>query len=121
MTRSRLVLDRTDEKLLQIEVVFATVERQELIELQMPAGSTAADAVAGSGLRNSFPGDIGPDNPLGIWGRLVEPGHSLEDGDRVEIYRKLQRDPREARRLLAQQGRSMNQGRAGNTRDDDQR
>ena len=44
---------------------------------------------------------------LGIWGRLVNRDQTLEDGDRVEIYRPLEIDPRETRRRLAAEGKTM--------------
>jgi hypothetical protein len=39
--------------------------------------------------------------PTGIWGRPVERDETLADGDRVEVYRELEIDPKEARRLRA--------------------
>ncbi len=96
--------------LLHIEVAFATAERQSLVELELPVGSTVQDAVSQSGLCEKYAKHISVDSPVGIWGRIADPGQMLEDGDRVEIYRRLQLDPREARRILADQGRSMNQG-----------
>jgi len=47
---------------------------------------------------------------VGVWGRPVDRSHIAYDGDRIEIYRPLLLDPRDARRLLAEQGRTMNQG-----------
>jgi len=38
---------------------------------------------------------------LGIFGRRVPPEHPLRDGDRVELYRTLVLDPKEARRRRA--------------------
>ena len=95
--------------LLDIEVVFATAKRQELISLRMPAGSTVADAIAESGLATLFASEFENDSPVGVWGKLARADQVLKDGDRVEIYRPLHIDPREARRLLAEQGRSMNE------------
>jgi putative ubiquitin-RnfH superfamily antitoxin RatB of RatAB toxin-antitoxin module len=43
----------------------------------------------------------------GIWGRPVERDQAVSDGDRVELYRPLNMDPREARRRLAAAGRTM--------------
>ena len=47
---------------------------------------------------------------IGVWGRVVEPGYRLKSGDRVEIYRPLEIDPRDARRKLAEAGRTMREG-----------
>lgn len=89
-----------------VSVVYAERDRQTLIELAVPAGTTAAAAVALSGIRGRHPG-IAPDAPLGIHGRLVPPGRPLVEGDRVELYRPLPADPKETRRQLARAGRTM--------------
>lgn len=101
--------DAASEKL-DIEVVFATAERQELIQLSVPRGTTAGAAIDLSGMRDRFPGLIDPPAGIGVWGHVTGPDRVLKDGDRVEIYRDLLLNPREARRILAEQGRSMNQG-----------
>ncbi|HVC36771.1 MAG TPA: RnfH family protein [Gammaproteobacteria bacterium] len=48
---------------------------------------------------------------MGIYGRIVKPDHVLVDGQRLEIYRPLTRDPKEARRERAAQGRHMSKSR----------
>ena len=107
-------------EILNIEVVFATAERQELVALSVPPGTTAGAAIELSGIRDRFPGLIDSRVSIGVWGRVTGGDRQLNDGDRVEIYRELVLDPREARRLLAEQGRSMNQGELpGSTRDSD--
>jgi putative ubiquitin-RnfH superfamily antitoxin RatB of RatAB toxin-antitoxin module len=42
---------------------------------------------------------------MGIGGKVIEATHVLRDGDRVEILRPLELDPREARRRRASTGR----------------
>ena len=89
---------------LLIEVVAGDAGRQKLVELTLPAGSTVADAIAASRLAETF-SDLGVGRTqVGIWGRLVERAERLQDGDRVELYRPLELDPREARRLRAKAG-----------------
>lgn len=86
---------------LHVEVAFATKERQELVALDLELGATVADAVRQSGLPGLF-GQVDFDElQVGIWGRVVERDTALSEGDRVELYRPLERDPREARRELA--------------------
>jgi putative ubiquitin-RnfH superfamily antitoxin RatB of RatAB toxin-antitoxin module len=69
------------------------------VSLELPPDSRLADALAASGLA------IPPDAPCGIWGRAVERGAPLRDGDRVEAYRALTVDPKVARReRFARQG-----------------
>ncbi len=96
---------------IRVEVVFATAERQRLVELALPVGATVRDAIRRSGLSKHFP-DVDLDAlEVGIWGRVVPREQLLKDGDRVEVYRPLELDPREARRRLAAAGRTM--GRPG--------
>jgi putative ubiquitin-RnfH superfamily antitoxin RatB of RatAB toxin-antitoxin module len=86
---------------MQVEVVFALPDRQHLESLELAESSTVADAIESSGLAEAFPGiDLG-ELQAGLWGKPVEWTHSLRDGDRVELYRPLLVDPREARRLKA--------------------
>ncbi|MDN3518352.1 RnfH family protein [Aquisalimonas lutea] len=91
---------------IRIQVACARPEKQRIRSLELPAGTTAREAVQRSGLAAEFP-EIDPDRaPLGIYGRHVEDGHVLRDGDRVEVYRPLVIDPREARRQRARAKRS---------------
>jgi putative ubiquitin-RnfH superfamily antitoxin RatB of RatAB toxin-antitoxin module len=86
---------------IRVEVVFATAERQELVALELDEGATVADAIDKSGLRALFSQVDFDTLEAGIWGRVVEPTTVLGEGDRVELYRPLARDPRDARRELA--------------------
>lgn len=86
---------------LHLEVVFATPERQELVTMTLEPGATVADAIRESGLRDVFSHVDLDALQTGIWGRIVARSTPLADGDRVEIYRPLERDPRDARRELA--------------------
>ena len=90
-----------------VEVVYALPERQRVVQLALRAGMTADEAVTASGLAGEFP-EIGT-RPLllGIFGRRVDGTQPLRDGDRVEIYRELKFDPREARRRAAHGARSV--------------
>lgn len=94
---------------IEVEVVYALAERQALVALAVPAGATAGDAVEKSGIAEKFPAQDLSACQLGIWGRVVNRDQVLAAGDRVEIYRPLAIDPREARRKLAAEGRSMGQ------------
>ena len=94
------------ERRLRIEIAWAQRELQTLIELTVPAGTTAGEAVELSGIRAGHP-EIPPHAPLGIHGRVVAASRELADGDRIEIYRPLPADPKETRRRLAREGRAM--------------
>ncbi len=95
------------EKQIAVEVVFALPDRQELLRVALRPGSTVAEAIDASAIADRFPDRDFDSCAVGIWGRLVERDQALEDGDRVEIYRPLEIDPRDARRKLAAQGKSM--------------
>ncbi len=88
------------------EIVFATEKRQELITVQVVAGTTVAEAIESSPLQDLFPDTALGDCLTGIWGRLVERTHVLQEGDRIELYRPLQNDPRDARRERAATGKN---------------
>jgi uncharacterized protein len=89
------------DKPVAVEVVCATVERQVLRRLRLPAGSTVIQAVEQSGILQELPEvDFDPSR-LGIFSRRVAPDDVLQDGDRVEIYRPLTLDPKDARRRRA--------------------
>ena len=86
---------------ISVEVVYATPDRQELVALELEQGSTVAQAIEHSGLAGKFADfDLDPAR-VGIFSRKVGLDHVLHDGDRVEIYRPLQADPKEARRQRA--------------------
>jgi putative ubiquitin-RnfH superfamily antitoxin RatB of RatAB toxin-antitoxin module len=92
---------------MQVEVVFALPDRQALVSVTVGKGATVADAISRSGLKAEFSNQDLDSMPVGIWGRPTARDCRLKDGDRVEIYRPLQRDPRDARRELAQSGLTM--------------
>lgn len=86
---------------MRIEVVYATPSRQELVELDVEAPLRVDDAIRMSRIESLFPEEDLSAREVGIWGRVVTRDTTAGDGDRIEIYRSLERDPREARRLRA--------------------
>jgi putative ubiquitin-RnfH superfamily antitoxin RatB of RatAB toxin-antitoxin module len=89
---------------LAVEVVLATPEQQVLLALRVAAGANVADVIAASGIASRFPGLSLDDMPAGIWGKAVTRDTRVSEGDRVELYRPLLTDPREARRQRALAG-----------------
>lgn len=81
---------------LQVEVVLAWPDRFLARTLQLPDGSTVADAVSAAALAGATPG-----MPCAVHGTVVAPTQLLHDGDRVELLRPLLADPKEARRRRA--------------------
>jgi hypothetical protein len=88
-------------ELLQVEVVFADEAGVFKKPLRIEPGATVADAVRVSGIAADL-GVSGIDPArIGVFGRVVSSTTPLRDGDRVEIYRPLKIDPKEARRRRA--------------------
>lgn len=94
-------------KPLHVEFAFALPDEQVLQDLELDAGATVADAINQSAVARRFPQENIAALQAGIWGQPVGQNHLLTAGDRVELYRPLQRDPREARRDLATSGLTM--------------
>ena len=94
---------------IRVEVVFASAARQRLIAVTLEHGATVADAISASSIAKEFPRESLDELQVGIWGHLVERDCVLSDGGRVELYRSLEMDPRQARRQLALLGRTMGQ------------
>lgn len=84
---------------MRVEIVFALPGRQELLEVDVAEGATVADVIAGSDLSQCFPGQDFAALQAGIWGKVVARDQLVREGDRVELYRPLEIDPKEARRL----------------------
>ncbi|OED38399.1 hypothetical protein AB833_19660 [Chromatiales bacterium (ex Bugula neritina AB1)] len=86
---------------LHIEVVYALSDRQAVVSLRMTDGARVRDAVAESGILQSYPELVLNETPVGIYGVRAEYSTPLRDGDRVELYRPLLIDPMQARRARA--------------------
>jgi hypothetical protein len=98
---------------LAIEVVYCPRPSVcERVELELDAPATLADALRASGLPARH-GLAEAELRVGIWGRAQPPGTLLRTRDRVEIYRPLIVDPKEARRLRYRQHREAGRGPAG--------
>ncbi|MCD9569877.1 RnfH family protein [Pseudomonas protegens] len=91
------------ESMISIEVAYAAVDRQALISVQVPQGSTLRAALQASAIRQQFPELDLAACPVGIFGKQVSDPekHVIQAGDRIEVYRPLLADPKEVRRLRA--------------------
>jgi putative ubiquitin-RnfH superfamily antitoxin RatB of RatAB toxin-antitoxin module len=92
---------KDDQQYIQVEVVLAMADRQELVVLEVSVGTTLAEAITQSGLSGMFEGFELNLEQVGIFGRKASPEQILQAGDRVEIYRPLIADPKEVRRQRA--------------------
>jgi putative ubiquitin-RnfH superfamily antitoxin RatB of RatAB toxin-antitoxin module len=109
-------MDSGVEKHIRVEVAYATPDQQLIIAVEVPEGCTALEAVEQSGIAERFDTiDIYQD-PMGIFSQplngkvLPEPSdYILQPRDRVEIYRPLLIDPKQAR-LNRAKNKEMTQG-----------
>jgi putative ubiquitin-RnfH superfamily antitoxin RatB of RatAB toxin-antitoxin module len=84
---------------LQIEVVYSPAPRiVDQVELRLPAGATVEHALRESGFLERYALAAVEQLSVGVWGKRCALGDVLRDRDRVEIYRPLLVDPKEARR-----------------------
>jgi putative ubiquitin-RnfH superfamily antitoxin RatB of RatAB toxin-antitoxin module len=95
---------------INVEVVYALPERQELSSLTLPSGTTVGQAIEASGLLARYPEIDVTKNKLGVYAKLAKPDTALRDRDRVEIYRPLIADPKEVRKQRAAEGKAMKKG-----------
>lgn len=92
-----------DKSSIVVEVVYALADKQKLLRLTVPHGTTVRQAALQSGMQAHFPDLDLHNSPLGIFGKAVSKPDErvLEEGERVEIYRPLIADPKEVRKQRA--------------------
>jgi putative ubiquitin-RnfH superfamily antitoxin RatB of RatAB toxin-antitoxin module len=85
--------------MIDVEVAFALPDQQKIVALQVPIGTTVYDAAVMSGIVDQFEGLQLAGTPIGIFGKVVKnpQAEEIRQGQRVEIYRPLTIDPKEAR------------------------
>jgi putative ubiquitin-RnfH superfamily antitoxin RatB of RatAB toxin-antitoxin module len=93
-----------------IEVVFAKLDEQVMEQLHVPSDTTIEEAIRQSGILDRFPEIDLAHNKVGVFGKAAALQSTLHDGDRIEIYRPLIADPKQARKKRAEQGKSMKKG-----------
>jgi len=106
----------TDSSMIRVEVAYALPEKQTLLSLSVPAGTTALEAVEQSGILAIFPQiDVNTDK-MGVFSQVLgtkgldDPAsYKLRERDRVEIYRPLIADPKEVRRRRAEEAKAKKQ------------
>ena len=86
------------ENTIRVEVAYATLAKQKILEIEVPVGVTVRTAIERSRIQDEFPEIDLAKNKVGVYGKLRGLGDTCADGDRIEIYRPLLVDPKEARR-----------------------
>ena len=84
---------------MRVSVAIAWPERQEVIDLDLPEGSTVADALARA--QELLPGADLRSMRTGVWSHPCPLEHRLREDDRVELYRPLVADAKQMRRARA--------------------
>ncbi len=92
---------------MHVQVAAGDAQRQRVLNLEVRRGTTARGAINKSALAALFPEMNIAAMPLAIFASPVDDDHELAAGDRVEVLRPLREDPRERRRQLAAEGRTM--------------
>jgi len=90
-----------------VEVAYALPHEQLIVPIKVNQGITAEEAIRTSGIMNKFPEIDLSVNKIGIFGKLAKTDTPLRHLDRVEIYRPLIADPKEARKQRAADVRVM--------------
>lgn len=85
-------------ELISVEVAFATSAKQIVLPLQVSGDATVEQAIRQSGILREFPQIDLSVHQVGIFGERVQLDTPLAPGDRIEIYRPLLADPKQARR-----------------------
>ena len=96
--------------MINVEVVFALPTTATSLSIEVLEGTTVEQAVIQSGIIEKCPEIDAQALTLGVWNRTVKPTQELKNGDRIEIYRPLIADPKDARRKRAE--KAKDEGRA---------
>jgi putative ubiquitin-RnfH superfamily antitoxin RatB of RatAB toxin-antitoxin module len=86
---------------IRVSVIYADPNCQIELSVDIDPFATVDDAIRASGITAKLPSGFKP-VAIGIFGRTVSANDKLRAGDRIELYRPLKIDPKEARRRRAQ-------------------
>lgn len=93
------------DKMINVEVAYARADKQEIIAIELHAGSTIEQAILQSGILDIFPEIDLTKQQVGIFSQPRELSDAVKNGERIEIYRPLMMDPKEARRRKAKKSK----------------
>lgn len=89
-----------ESHMLNIQIVYALPEKPTMVDCQVADGCDVLQAITQSNILSQCQINL-TDHYVGIYGKLVELTQLVNNGDRIEIYRKLINDPKEIRRKRA--------------------
>lgn len=84
--------------MVNVGVAYSTQSKQVWLKIELPDGSTVIDAIEESGILDMFPEIDLENQKIGIYGKMTKPDVTLQEGDRVEIYRPITADPKTVKR-----------------------
>jgi putative ubiquitin-RnfH superfamily antitoxin RatB of RatAB toxin-antitoxin module len=98
-------------EMLRIQVCYARPDSVFVQELSLAPGITVEQAIRASDLSAQEPDLDWKNAKVGVFGKLRPLEAMVRDGDRIEIYRPLTADPKDARRrrVAKQQRQSKGQ------------
>lgn len=94
-----------ETKMIQVEVVYALPNEQRVLSLMVDSQSSVEEIIQQSGVLALYPEVDLATNKVGVFSRNVKLDATVNDGDRIEIYRPLLADPKEIRRKRAEQAK----------------
>jgi uncharacterized protein len=84
-----------------VTIVYARPDVRHVLQVELGPGATIEQAIEASGLLSLEPELRSGALDVGVWNRVVRLDSLVSDGDRIEVYRPLTVDPKEARRIRA--------------------
>ncbi|MGX9418801.1 RnfH family protein [Vibrio sp. WJH972] len=95
----------TEAEMIQVEVIYALPDEQRVLALMVDSESSVEDIIQQSGVLAMYPEIDLAKNKVGVFSRNVKLNTTVNNGDRIEIYRPLLADPKEIRRKRAEQAK----------------
>lgn len=90
---------------MHVEVAYATPQKQVILEVLVDVDATLEAIILESRILDIFPEIDLSSQKIGIFGKMHDLSEAAQEGDRIEIYRPLTIDPKEARRAKAKKKR----------------
>jgi putative ubiquitin-RnfH superfamily antitoxin RatB of RatAB toxin-antitoxin module len=92
-------------KMIAVEVAYARVNQQKIIALEVAEGSSVAEVILQSCVLTLFPEIDLTKQKVGVFSKARKLSDVVKHGERIEIYRELTIDPKDARRAKAVKGK----------------
>lgn len=97
-------------KVISIEVSYALPDEQVILDVDIEPTDTVEEAIRKSGILEQYDEIDLASNKVGIFGKMTKLDKTLNERDRIEIYRPLIADPKEVRKKRAAEGKRMKKG-----------